>query len=141
MPSRALVIPFGLLVTSAVVDVVHLLTGQERFSSAAGHLIAAGLLLGLVTAAIGWLERIFGAPLDAQERRAFLRHGLFTAGVLVLFAASWSLRVGAEGWQPAWPALALSWAGVLAAAFGGALGGRPVEEDAQPDTAGALRTA
>ncbi|MET9225789.1 DUF2231 domain-containing protein [Lentzea sp. NPDC003310] len=135
------VLPLCLLGASAAVDALHLVTGHPGFSAAAGHLIAAGLLLGVVTASVGWMDRAFASP--DEVRRADLLHAVADGGVLALFALSWVLRLGVEGWQPAWPALAASWAGLLVAGFSGWLGvdlaGRPAaDEDGRP---GSLRTA
>lgn len=139
--------PLGLLTTAVVFDVLHLVTGRESFAFTAAHLIAAGVVSGVVTAATGWADWWLVTPLDTRARRIGLIHGLVNAGVLVLFAVSWLLRLNAEGWQPSWLALAAAWIGVLGGGLGGWLGGElverlgiSVEENAHPDAPSSLRT-
>lgn len=48
--------PLGLLTTAVVFDVLHLVTGRASFAFTAAHLIAAGVVSGVVTAATGWLD-------------------------------------------------------------------------------------
>lgn len=143
-----IVFPLGLLTTAVGFDVLHLITDRATFAFTAAHLIAAGLLLGVVTAATGWLDWALVTPPGTRARRVGLLHGLVNAGVLVLFAVSWLLRLIVEGWQPTWPAVILGWAGLLASGLGGWLGGELVErlgisvdEDAHPDAASSLRAA
>lgn len=111
-----MVFPLGLLTTAAGVDVLHVLTGRAAFALAAGHLIAAGLLLGVVTVVAGWLAALSGEGTH--------RTGPLNVVVLVLFGLSWAMRLAEEGWVPPWTALAAGWLGVLVIGLGGELLGR-----------------
>ncbi|SES33694.1 hypothetical protein SAMN05216188_13514 [Lentzea xinjiangensis] len=116
MLRRLTVLPLVLLTTAAGLDALHLLTGNASAATAAWHLIAAGLLLGVAVAAAEWLDRIFGEPVGTTGR------DLGVAFVLVLFGVSWALRLGQTGWEPTWAAVLAGWAGVAgvgAARFAG----------------------
>jgi len=140
-----IVFPLGLLTTAVGFDVLYLITDRPSFAFTAAHLIAAGLLMGPPTAATGWLDWWLVTPPGTRARRIGLLHGLVNAGVLVLFAVSWLLRLGEPDWTPTWPALIVAWLGVLAGGLGGWLGGElierlgiSVEEDAHPDAPSSL---
>jgi len=60
--------------------------------------------MGPPTAATGWLDWWLVTSPGTRARRIGLLHGLVNAGVLVLFAVSWLLRLGEPGWTPTWPA-------------------------------------
>lgn len=140
-----IVFPLGLLTTAVGFDVLYLVTGRESFQFTSAHLIAAGVLMGVVTAATGWLDWWLVTPRGTRARRIGLLHGLVNAAVLVLFAVSWLLRLGAQDWAPTWPALIAAWLGVLGGGLGGWLGGElverlgiSVEEGANPDASSSL---
>ncbi|SES21747.1 Uncharacterized membrane protein [Lentzea xinjiangensis] len=143
-----IVFPLGLLTTSVGFDVLHLITDRVSFAFTAAHLVAAGVLLGVVTAVTGWLDWWLVVPPGTRARRIGLLHGLVNAAVLVLFALSWVLRLSADEWNPTWPALIASWLGLLAGGLGGWLGGElverlgiSVEEDAHPDASSSLSSS
>src|SRR5258708_21248413 len=48
--------PLGLLVTAAIFDIVHLITGNGYWSEIAFWMIAAGLIGGLIAAAVGIID-------------------------------------------------------------------------------------
>ncbi|GAA3623772.1 putative membrane protein [Lentzea atacamensis] len=140
-----IVFPLGLLTTAVGFDVLYLITDRTSFAFTAAHLIAAGVLMGVVTAATGWLDWFLVTPRGTRARRIGLLHGLVNAVVLVLFAVSWALRLAETGWTPAWPALVAAWLGVLGGGLGGWLGGElverlgiSVEEGAHPDASSSL---
>ncbi|MGX7827440.1 DUF2231 domain-containing protein [Actinokineospora sp. 24-640] len=140
-----MVFPLGLLTTAVGFDVLHLITDRGSFATTAAHLMAAGVLLGVVAAVAGWADWWLVTPRGSRARRIGLAHGLVNTAVLVVFAISWVLRVGAVDWAPSWTAIVLVWAGVLALGLGGWLGGElverlgvSVEEDANPDAASSL---
>jgi uncharacterized membrane protein len=140
-----IVFPLGLLTTSVGFDILYLITDRATFAFTAAHLIAAGVLMGVVTAATGWLDWWLVTPQGSRARRVGLLHGLVNAVVLVLFAVSWSVRLAETDWTPTWPAFTAAWLGVLMAGVGGWLGGElverlgiSVEEDAHPDAPSSL---
>jgi uncharacterized membrane protein len=141
-----MVFPLGLFTTSVVFDVLHLTTDRAGFAVTAAHLIAAGLLFGVVAAVTGWLDWWLVTPPGSRARRVGLIHGAVNTTVMALFAVSWLLRLGQTDWQPSWAALLVAWVGVLGGGVGGWLGGElverlgiSVEEDAHPDAASSLR--
>ncbi|GHH33541.1 DUF2231 domain-containing protein [Lentzea cavernae] len=140
-----IVFPLGLLTTSVAFDVLHLITDRVSFAFTAAHLIAAGLLMGVVTAVTGWLDWWLVVPQGTRARRIGLLHGLANAVVLVLFAISWAMRLSEQDWVPQWPALVAAWLGLLVSGAGGWLGGElverlgiSVEEGAHPDASSSL---
>jgi uncharacterized membrane protein len=140
-----IVFPLGLLTTAVGFDVLYLVTGRTSFAFTSAHLIAAGLLMGVVTAATGWLDWWLVVPTGTRARRIGLLHGLVNATVLVVFAVSWLLRLAVTDWVPTWPAVIAGWLGLLAGGLGGWLGGElverlgiSVEEDAHPDAPSSL---
>lgn len=140
-----IVFPLGLLTTAVAFDVLYLVTERTSFAFTSAHLIAAGVVMGVVTAATGWLDWWLVTPRGSRARRIGLLHGLVNAAVLVLFAVSWAMRLAETDWMPGWPALVAAWLGVLAGGLGGWLGGELVErlgisvdENANPDAPSSL---
>ncbi|MFI7674157.1 DUF2231 domain-containing protein [Actinophytocola sp. NPDC049390] len=140
-----IVFPLGLLTTAVGFDVLWLITDRASFAFTAAHVIAAGVLLGVVTSATGWLDWLLAVPVGTRARRVGLAHGFVNTAVLVLFGISWLLRAGAPGWDASPLALVLAWAGLAVAGFGGWLGGElvermgiSVEEGAHPDAPSSL---
>jgi uncharacterized membrane protein len=140
-----IVFPLGLLTTAVGFDILRLITDRASFAFTAAHVIAAGVLLGVVTAATGWLDWLLTVPAGTRARRVGLVHGLANTAVLVLFAISWLLRAGAPDWDASPLALVLAWAALVVAGVGGWLGGElverlgiSVEEGAHPDAPSSL---
>ncbi|HEY0641183.1 MAG TPA: DUF2231 domain-containing protein [Pseudonocardiaceae bacterium] len=141
-----IVFPLGLLGTAVVFDILHLLTDRGGFATTAAHLLAAGVLSGLLAAATGWADWLLAVPRGTRARQVGLLHGLANGAMLVLFAISWLLRFDTADWTPSWPAIVLAWAGVVLALASGWLGGElverhgiGVEEDAHPDAEPSFR--
>jgi hypothetical protein len=61
-PIHPILIPFplGLLSTSVVFDVVHLLTGDEKWAEISFWMIAAGVIGGLAAAVFGLIDSLGG---------------------------------------------------------------------------------
>ena len=130
--------PLGLLVTAAVFDIIHLITGNGYWSGIAFWMIAAGGVSGLLAAMTGLIDWT-GIPTDTRARRVGVIHGVGNALVLVLFIVSWLLRLNAPE-HPSILAYILSFlgAGLLFATgwLGGELTGRygvGIEEGANVD--------
>ncbi|MGV0795090.1 DUF2231 domain-containing protein [Mycolicibacterium sp. XJ1819] len=117
--------PLGLLGTAVVFDIIYLTTDRSGFAVAAGYMIAAGIIGGLLAAPFGWIDW-FKIPGGTRAKRIGLVHGLGNGVVLVLFAISWLLRVG-EGWTPTVWALVCSFAAVVLAVVAAWFGGELVE--------------
>jgi uncharacterized membrane protein len=120
-----IVFPLGLLATAVIFDIVYLSTDRSGFATAAGYVIAAGIVGGLVAAVFGLIDWL-AIPAGTRAKRIGVWHGLGNVVVLVLFAISWLLRTG-DNWRPGWPALVFSFAGVAVSGVTGWLGGELVE--------------
>jgi uncharacterized membrane protein len=122
-----IVFPLGLLSTSVIFDVIHLVTGNGQFAVAAYWMIAAGVVGGIVAAVPGFVDW-FAIPAGTRAKRVGLVHGLGNDVVLVLFGVSWWLRRDAPpDYAPGTIELLLSFAGFALALFTGWLGGELVE--------------
>jgi uncharacterized membrane protein len=117
--------PLGLLATAVVFDIVYLITDRPGFAVAAGYMIGAGIIGGLVAAPFGWIDW-FKIPAGTRAKGLGLLHGLGNIVVVVLFAGSWLIRVNA-GWEPTAWALVCSFAAVVLAVVTAWMGGELVE--------------
>ena len=113
--------PLGLLVTSAIFDIVHLITGNGYWSEIAFWMIAAGLIGGLIAAAVGIIDW-FAIPSGTRARSVGLWHGGGNLVILALFIVSWLIRLRAPG-SPSIIAYILSFLGAAALGVTGWLGG------------------
>jgi uncharacterized membrane protein len=138
-PVHPILIPFplGLLTTSVIFDVVHLLTGGARWAEISFWMIAAGVIGGLLAAFFGLIDWL-AIPSGTRAKAIGLGHGLSNAVMVMLFALSWLLRSGAPG-DPGVLPIILSLMGVGLASLGGELVfrmGIGVAEGANPNTSG-----
>ncbi|HEX6076520.1 MAG TPA: DUF2231 domain-containing protein [Micromonosporaceae bacterium] len=121
-----IVFPLGLLATAVVFDLLYLLTNRQGFTVAAGYTIAAGIIGGLLAGVFGLVDWL-AIPEGTRARRIGILHGLGNVLVLVLFVASWLLRMNSGDWTPSAAALTLSFIGVVVSGITGWLGGELVE--------------
>jgi uncharacterized membrane protein len=144
-PIHPMLIPFpvGLLTTAVVFDIVYLITDRPGFAVAAGYMIGAGIIGGLLAAPFGWIDW-FKIPADTRAKSIGLIHGLANIVVVVLFAVSWLLRSGTD-WEPTMWALVCSFVAVVVAAVAAWMGGELVDrlaigidEGAHPDAPSSL---
>jgi uncharacterized membrane protein len=87
------VFPVGLLVTATIFDAVDVLGGPDLLGTVAFWDITVGLVAGLLAAATGVAEWLT-IPAGTRAKRLGLLHAGLNAVVLVLFLASWLLRLG-----------------------------------------------
>lgn len=121
---QLIVFPLGLLVTSVVFDVIHLVTSNTLWAVIAFWMIAAGVVGGLAAAPFGLWDWI-GIPNNTRAKRIGLLHGVGNVIVLLLFAASLMIRKDNTAAPEAF-ALLLSAVGVVVGAVTGWLGGELV---------------
>jgi uncharacterized membrane protein len=121
-----IVFPLGLLATAVVFDVIHLATGQPRWTEIAFYMIGAGVLGGFAAAMFGWVDW-FAIPPGTRAKRIGLLHGVGNVIVLLLFIASWAIRRGGDLANPTMTALVLGFAGAGLALVTGWLGGELVD--------------
>jgi uncharacterized membrane protein len=144
-PMHPILVPFplGLLTTSVIFDVIHLLTGGARWAEISFWMIAAGVVGGLLAAVFGLIDWL-SIPPGTRAKMVGLGHGLSNVVMVVLFALSWLLRSGAPG-DPGVLPIVLSFLGVGLASLGGFLGGElvfrmgiGVAEGANPNASSSL---
>ena len=125
-PIHPILIPFplGLLTTSIVFDVVHLLTGSGKWSEISFWMIAAGVIGGLAAAVFGLIDWL-AIPPGTRAKVVGLWHGATNVVMVTLFIVSWLLRADAPG-APGTVAIVLSFVAVGLASLGGFLGGELV---------------
>jgi uncharacterized membrane protein len=121
-----IVFPLGLLVIALVFDVLYFLTGEMTFAVVSFWNILAGLLSGALAAVFGFID--WQALPDNTRAKAIGRwHGLGNALVLLLFGASWLIRLNAPEFMPGLLAFLLVLAGGVVGLVSGWLGGELVE--------------
>jgi uncharacterized membrane protein len=121
-----IVFPLGLLATAVLFDIIQLFTHQDGFTVASAYMIAAGVIGGLVAAAFGFLDWL-AIPAGSRAKRIGIMHGGGNVVVVVLFALSWLLRLGAPSFRPGIAALLLEFVAVALVGVTGWLGGELVE--------------
>ena len=117
--------PLGLLPTSVLFDVVYLLTDNGKWSEIAFWMIATGVLGGLAAIVFGAID-FSRVPDGTRAHSTGVVHALLSVSMVVLFAVSWLLRVGASG-EPGAIAIILSLLGASLAVVTGWFGGELVE--------------
>jgi uncharacterized membrane protein len=120
-----IVFPLGLLATAVIFDLIALAAKHAAWSSAAYHMIPAGIIGGLVAAVFGFVDWL-GIPSGTRARRIGAWHGIGNVLVVLLFAVSWLMRRASPD-APSGSALALSILGVLLALVTGWLGGELID--------------
>lgn len=102
--------PLGLLITSAVFDVIWLAAGLPGAATAAYWTLSAGLMGAAIAApwgSIDWLH----IPKGTRAKRVGAYHGAGNIVVVILFLAAWWLRTG----EPQPPGLSLVFSFLAAA--------------------------
>jgi uncharacterized membrane protein len=120
-----IVFPLGLLATSVVFDLIHLLGDSASAATVAHALIAAGLVGGLFAAPWGFIDWL-AIPRGTRAKAVGAMHGGGNVLVLLLFAGSWWLRLDAPA-QAAAVAHVLSFCGAGIALVTAWLGGELVD--------------
>jgi uncharacterized membrane protein len=120
-----IVFPLGLLATAVIFDLIYLLGGGAMMAIVSYWMIAAGIIGGLIAAPFGWIDW-FGIPPGTRAKSIGLWHGAGNVVVLLLFVASWFVRVDLPE-RPDALALALSFTGAGLALVTGWLGGELVD--------------
>jgi len=120
-----IVFPLGLLITAVVFDIIKLVTDHGRWSDYAWHLIAVGIIGGLLAALFGLIDWL-AIPSGTRAKSIGLLHGIGNVVVVALFGISWLLRRD-EPRDPSTLALVLSFAGILLGTVTSWLGGELVD--------------
>jgi uncharacterized membrane protein len=94
-----IVLPLGLLAMAVVFDIIYLVGGDETFADVAFWDITAGIIGGLAAAVFGFIDWL-AIPKDTRARRIGLIHGTGNFVIVLLFIASWLLRVSDHSYAP-----------------------------------------
>ncbi|HEX7182394.1 MAG TPA: DUF2231 domain-containing protein [Thermoanaerobaculia bacterium] len=86
-----IVFPLGLLGTSLLFDIAHLVSGNPQWAEIAFWLIVVGILSGLIAAVFGLIDWL-PIPSGTRAKRIGALHGIGNVIVVGLFALSWLLR-------------------------------------------------
>jgi uncharacterized membrane protein len=119
-----IVFPLGLLSTAVLFDIVRLATKNPVWSEVSLYLIGAGVVGGLIAAVFGLIDWI-AIESGTAAKRIGARHGLLNVVVVLLFAASFWLRLPDPG-GPSGFTLTLSFLGAILSLYTGWLGGELV---------------
>jgi uncharacterized membrane protein len=140
-----IVFPLGLLSTAALFDLAFVVSERQTFALLAYWLIPAGLIGGVLSAIVGWIDWT-AIPSETRAKSVGLLHGCVNAVVLIIFFIGWYLRPDSRSVPGSLPIL-LSVIGVLLALLGGWLGGELVERlgigvhpGANPNAPSSLKT-
>lgn len=94
-----IVLPLGLLAMAVIFDVIYLVGGDETFATVAFWDITAGVIGGLAAALFGFIDWL-AIPKDTRARRIGLIHGTGNFVIVLLFLASWLLRLPDHSYAP-----------------------------------------
>ena len=120
-----IVLPLGLLATSAAFDVYGAATGNRPLLRASNSMLKAGLVTAVGSAVPGAID-FFSIPPNTRARKIGLLHGIGNLMVAGLFAASWAKRRRRPS-RPGSRAVLLAVSGAALALVTGWLGGELVD--------------
>ncbi len=121
-----IVFPLGLLGTSVIFDLIHLVRPNPQFPIVSYWMIIAGIIGGVVAAVPGFVDWL-AIPKGTRARSVGLIHAIGNDIVLILFFVSWWVRGDEPNYAPTTLALALSLVALLLSLLTGWLGGELVE--------------
>ena len=120
-----IVFPLGLLGMAVIFDIIRLIFGATGLASSSYHMIAAGVITGLLAAVFGFIDWL-AIPSGTRAKRIGVWHAIGNVTIVVLFAISWWLRRGAPD-DPSALAFVLGLVGLLLALVTSWLGGELVD--------------
>lgn len=120
-----IVFPLGLLGMAVIFDIIRLTSGATELASSSYHMIAAGVITGLLAALFGFIDWL-AIPSGTRAKRIGVWHAIGNVIIVVLFAISWWLRRD-DPTAPSTLAFVLGLIGLLLALVTGWLGGELVD--------------
>jgi uncharacterized membrane protein len=120
-----IVLPLGLLSVGVLFDVVYLVSGDRVFADLAFWDITIGIIGGLLAAIFGFIDWL-AIPSDTRAKRIGMMHGGGNLIVVLLFIASWLVRVQDRSYAPNLLPFVLALIGVVLALGTQWLGGELV---------------
>ena len=126
-PIHPMLIPFpiGLFTTAVVFDLIYLIAANAEFARVAFWLVLAGVIGGLAAAPFGLIDWL-ALPSGTRAKTVGALHGIGNVVVVLLFAVSFLLRLGAPD-SPSIFAIVLSVVGLLLATVTAWMGGELVD--------------
>ncbi len=121
-----IVFPLGLLVTSVIFDIIHLVTGNGYWSEIAFWMLAGGLIGGVIAGIAGFIDWA-AIPDGTRAKKIGLYHSIGNVVVLTLFAFGWVFRLYEPLRNPSVFALIFSFLGLILSAYTAWLGGELVD--------------
>lgn len=106
-------VPLGLFTIAVVLDIIYMASGLGGFATASGYVIGLGLVAGLFAAVTG-LVAWAATPRGTRAKWAGMWHSTANVLVLMLFTASWFIRI-LHSWVPSPAALVCGLAGLALA--------------------------
>ncbi|HET7550766.1 MAG TPA: DUF2231 domain-containing protein [Gemmatimonadaceae bacterium] len=120
-----IVFPLGLLGMAVIFDIIRLTAGATGLATSSYHMIAAGVITGLLAALFGFIDWL-AIPSGTRAKRIGVWHAIGNVIIVVLFAISWWLRRD-DPTAPSTLAFVLGLIGLLLALVTGWLGGELVD--------------
>ena len=120
-----IVFPLGLMGTAVVFDIIYLIWGSGLMTQVAFWMMTAGIIGGLLAAPFGFIDWM-AVPNGTRAKTIGAAHGITNVVVLLLFVASWGMRMNLPEQPPTFASI-LSFVGFAASMLGGWLGGELVE--------------
>jgi len=121
-----IVVPLGLFIMAVVVDIAYMYSQNATLAVVAYWDITGGIVGGLLAAFFGAIDW-YAIPSGTRAKTIGLYHGIGNVVVVLMFAVSWGLRTGVEGYVPSLAASVLIFAGLLLGCVTGWLGGELVD--------------
>ena len=118
--------PVALLTTAVIVDVIDAVGGPRVLGEVAYWNIAVGLIGGVLAALAGAVD-LLAIPSGTRAKRIGVTHALINSGVLLIFAAVWAVRMGADQRGAGGALLAIELVAIGGAAAGAWFGGELVD--------------
>jgi uncharacterized membrane protein len=120
-----IVFPLGLLGMAVIFDIIRLIFGATGLATSSYHMIAAGVITGLLAALFGFIDWL-AIPSGTRAKKIGVWHAIGNVIIVVLFALSWWLRRD-DPTTPSTLAFVLGLIGLLLALVTGWLGGELVD--------------
>jgi uncharacterized membrane protein len=83
-----IVFPLGLLGMAVIFDIIRLAFGATGLATSSYHMIAAGVITGLLAALFGFIDWL-AIPSGTRAKRVGVWHAIGNVIIVVLFALSW----------------------------------------------------
>ena len=122
---QLIVFPLGVLGMAVIFDIISFAAGSPRWTEMAFYMIGAGVLTGLLAAAVGFIDWI-AIPAGTRAKRVGAIHGVGNVVVVLLFIGSFYLRWADPAAAPT-SAYVCSFVGFILALGTGWLGGELVD--------------